>query len=81
MRSGRLNRRAGLAAAGLVVLLALGLALRGGDDPPPASPAALSAVAAKNADAAVAAAARMKAESKAATRAADARVRRSEAEQ
>lgn len=78
MRRRRLGRRqVALAAAGLAAA-ALVLAFGGEREPGPASTEALNAVAARNEDAAIAAAARMKAESEASARATDARLRRSE---
>lgn len=75
MRGGRLTRRnLILAGAGLFVAVLLGLALGSGGDETPPSPAVLNRIAEKNDDAATEAAARMKAESEAATRAADARI-------
>lgn len=76
------GRRAQLAvAAGLLAALMLGLALGSrfdsGDDT--ASPAVLNHIAAKNQEAAITSAARMKAESEATTAAADARIEAEEA--
>ncbi len=80
MARSRLTRRQWLlAAGGLVAALLLGVALGSGGDETPAPPAVLDRIADKNEDAAVNAAARMKVESEAATRAADARIE-SEAE-
>ena len=75
MRRRRPTRRILLASgAGLFVALLLGTALgRRDSDAPPAAPAVLSHIAHKNRDAAIEAAARMKAESEAAARASDAR--------
>ena len=77
-RSGK-RRRLILAGVGAFALTVLGVALIDRGDPPPASPETLDHIAAKNKDAAVAAAARMKAESKATTRAADAQIERDQA--
>ena len=63
-----------------VLLLAASLIDLGGD-PAPASAEELERVAARNREAAIDAAARMKAESEASTRAADARLRAAEADQ
>lgn len=80
MSGRRFSRRQGaVAVAGLVAALGLALALGGEREPPPASTAALNAVAARNEDAAIQAASRMRAESKAAAHAADARQQRSDA--
>lgn len=77
-RSGK-RRRLILAGLGAVALAALGAALIDRGDPPPASAETLDQIAAKNKDAAVAAAARMKAESEASARAADAQLERDQA--
>lgn len=75
MRSARIGRRAGiLGGAGLLVAALLAAALVGGREQAPASPAVLDRIAEKNDDAATEAAARLKAESAASTRAADARL-------
>ena len=77
------RRPAAMIAAGggiaLLLLVAVSVIDLGGD-PPPASPEELERVAARNRDAAIEAAARMKAESEASTRAADARLRAAEAD-
>ena len=62
-----------LAGAGLFVAILLGVALGSGGDETPASPAMLNRIADRNQDAAIDAAARMKAESEESSRAADAR--------
>ena len=62
-----------LGGGGLVLAVILGVALGRGGDETPASPAVLNRIADKNEDAAIEAAARMKADSEAASRAADAR--------
>ena len=76
------RRPAAIIAAGggiaLLLLLAASVVDLGGD-PPPASAEVLERVAARNRHAAIEAAARMKAESEASTRAADARLRAAEA--
>ena len=79
--SGRSANRRRLAFAGLGALatVALAAALINRGDPPPASAETLEHIAAKNKDAAVAAAARMKVESEAAAQAADARLERDRA--
>lgn len=62
-----------LAGGGLLVAIVLGVALGSGGDETPAPPAVLNRIADKNEDAAMEAAARMKAESDAASQVADAR--------
>lgn len=62
-----------LGAGGLLVAVILGVALGSGGDETPAPPAVLNRIATKNENAAIEAAARMKAQSEAASRAADAR--------
>jgi hypothetical protein len=78
MRRARRRLRAWLAGMAAVfvalVLLAGGTSFLGGGDPEPASRAALDRIAAKNREAAIVSAARLKAESEAATAAADARL-------
>ena len=75
MRPARVSRRAGLlGGAGLLAAALVAATLIGGRDAPPAPPAVLDRIAEKNDDAATEAAARMKADSEAATRAADARL-------
>ena len=75
MRSARFSRRAGLlGGAGLLAAVLVTATLIGGRDQPAAPPAVLDRIAEKNDDAATEAAARMKAESEVATRAADARL-------
>jgi hypothetical protein len=77
------RRPAAVIAAGggiAAVLLLVASVVDLGGDPPPASPEVLERVAARNRDAAIEAAARMKAESEASTRAADARLRAAEAD-
>ena len=69
----------GAGIAALLLVMASVIDLKG--DPPPASTEELERVAARNRDAAIDAAARMKAESEASTRAADARLRAVEAGQ
>lgn len=80
---GALKRRpaAVIAACGGIaaVLLVVASVVDLGGDPPPASTEVLERVAARNRDAAIDAAARMKAESEVSTRAADARLRAAEA--
>jgi hypothetical protein len=82
---GALKRRpAAVIAAGgglAVLLLLVASVVDLGGDPPAASTEELERVAARNRDAAIDAAARMKAESEASTRAADARLRAVEADQ
>ena len=74
MKSAHVSRRTWiLAGAGLFVAILVGVALGSSGDETPASPAVLNYIADKNEDAATGAAARMKAESEAAARAADAR--------
>ena len=74
MKAARVSRRTWiLAGAGLFVAVLLGVALGSGGDETPASPAVLNHIADKNEDAATNAAARMKTDSEAAARAADAR--------
>ena len=68
-----------LLGAGLFVAVILGIALGSGGDETPASPAVLNHIANKNEDAAIDAAARMKAESEAVTRATEARLEANEA--
>jgi hypothetical protein len=78
MNRARLGRRGKLAAgAGLVTALAVGLFVgnRAFPDRGPASSEVLNRIAARNQEAAIVAAARMKSESEAATSAADARRR------
>ena len=73
-KAARVSRRTWiLAGAGLFVAILLGVALGSGGDETPASPAVLNHIADKNEDAATNAAARMKVDSEAAARAADAR--------
>ena len=75
-----MKRQTTLAAgAGLLVAVILGIALGASREQTPASPAVLNRIADKNEDAAIDAAARMKAESQATTRAADARIEANEA--
>ena len=75
MTPGRLSRRNWiLAGAGLFVAVLLGVAFGSGGDETPATPAVLNRIADKNEDAATDAAARMKVDSQAATRRADARI-------
>jgi hypothetical protein len=61
-------------AGGFVALAAVATAVVGGRETPPAPPETLARIAERNQDAAVAAAARMKAESEASARATDARL-------
>ena len=75
MKSWRSRRNAILAGAGLLVAVLLGFAFGSGRDETPAPRAVLNRIAEKNDDAATEAAARMKLESEAATRAADARIK------
>jgi hypothetical protein len=75
MRGRHGRRNAILAGAGLFVAVLLGVAFGSGGDETPAPPAVLNRIADKNEDAAAEAAARMKVESEAATRAADARIK------
>lgn len=75
MRGRHGRRNAILAGAGLLVAVLLGVAFGSGGDETPAPPAVLNRIADKNDDAAAEAAARMKVESEAATRAADARIK------
>lgn len=73
----RFRRHGGtwLAIAGFfLAVLAVGTAVLGGGEPPPAPPETLARIAERNQDAAIAAAARMKAESEASARATDARL-------
>jgi len=70
----RISRAPLAGAALLAALVALGAVLGSGRDQRPAPPEALARIAARNQDAAVAAAARMKAESEASARATDARL-------
>ena len=75
MTPGRISRRNWiLAGAGLFVAVLLGVAFGSGGDETPAPPAVLNRIADKNEDAATEAAARMKVDSEAATRRADARI-------
>jgi hypothetical protein len=77
LRISRFRRHGGTwlaAAGGLVALLAVGTAVVGGREPTPAPPETLARIAERNQDAAIAAAARMKAESEASARATDARL-------
>jgi hypothetical protein len=77
MKRARLGRRALIAGlAAFLAVLALGLALNdgGGDDDASASSAALDRIAAKNREAAVDSAARLKAESGATAASADMRI-------
>ena len=74
MRRGGLSRRHWLLGiGGLVAAVAIGVFLGGGGDETPASPAVLNRIADKNQDAAVNAAAHMRAQSQAASREADLR--------
>jgi len=74
VRRGGLSRRHWLLGiGGLVAAVAIGLALGGGGDETPAPPAVLNRIADKNQDAAVNAAAHMKAQSQAVSREADQR--------
>jgi len=70
----RISRAPVAGAAVLAALVALGVAFGGRGEPRAAPPEALARIAARNQDAAVAAAARMKAESETSARATDARL-------